>query len=85
MRNLNKNKSVDEIYKEMMGDINHDRSMSSAQVRTCQKVYNLVCDFLSNHHLLNPGVSTDKFGTIVSLEAFNDDTGAVEGVDVGDI
>jgi len=85
MRNLNKNKSVDEIYKEMMGDINHDRSMSSAQVRTCQKVYNLVCDFLSNHHLLNPGVSTDKFGTIVSLEAFNDDTGAVEGVDDGDI
>ena len=60
MRNLNKNKSVDEIYKEMMGDINHDRSMSSAQVRTCQKVYNLVCDFLRYHR----NEKTDTFITM---------------------
>lgn len=72
--NINNKKSVQEIYNEMMRTIDSDRTMSTTDYARCRKVYNACCEFLDKNHLLNAGVSTDSFGSVISMEAFDDDT-----------
>lgn len=72
--NINNKKSVQEIYNEMMRTIDSDRTMSTTDYARCRKVYNACCEFLAKNHLLNAGVSTDSFGSVISMEAFDDDT-----------
>lgn len=81
---INNKKSVQQIFNEMMRTVDADRTMSTTDYARCRKVYNACCEFLAKNHLLNAGTNMDSFGSVVSMEAF-DDEAPVENASVDDL
>lgn len=79
MQNIlgNPRRSASDIYAEMektiFAEADRKRSLNKSNIMTSRKVYDLVCSFLTNNHMVNSDVNVFDDSSFVGLESFNGD------------